>query len=120
MNHPLLTMGKVFAMNGANLAREAKLKNTPSKAFKRASPDFEPVDMWRAILTSEACGVLGAIPRTYNGFFVCMNYNHMPLMPNKNSLTTMSFMLFKENNLVTYGGTTRGDDLLGRLRLMAC
>ena len=65
--------------------------------------------MWRAILTSEAarrCGVLGAIPCTYIEFYVCMNYNHMPVMPNKDSLTTMSFMLFQENNLVTYRGTT--------------
>ena len=27
-------------------------------------------------------------------------------MPNKDSLTTMPFMLFQENNLVTYRGTT--------------
>ena len=41
-----------------------------------------------------------------NELYVCMNYNHMPVMPNKDSLTTMSFMVFQENNLVTYRGTT--------------
>ena len=64
--------------------------------------------MWRAILTSEAarrCGVLGAIPGNYKEFYVCMNYNLMPVMPNKESLTTMSFKLFQENNLLTYRGT---------------
>ena len=109
MSQPLWTMGKVFAINGANLAPEITFKITPSRAFKRASPDFYPVDVWRAILTSEAarrCGVLGAIPHTYNKFYVCMDYNHMPVIPNKDSLTTMSFMLFQENNLVTYRGTT--------------
>ena len=40
MNHPLWTMGKVFAINGADLAREITFKITPSKAFKRASPAF--------------------------------------------------------------------------------
>ena len=34
-----------------------------------------------------------------------MNDNHMPVMPNKDSLTTISFMLLQENNLVTYKGT---------------
>ena len=72
-------------------------------------PDFQPVDVWRAILTSEAarrCGVLGASPRTYNELNVCINYNHMPVMPNKDSLTTKFFMLFQENDLVTYRDTT--------------
>ena len=109
MNHPLWTMEKGCAINGADPAQEITFKITPSKAFKGASPDFQPVDAWRAILTSQAarqCGVLGAIPRTYNEFYVCMNYNHMPVMPNKDSLTTMSFMLFQENKSVTYRGTT--------------
>ena len=109
MDHPLWTMGKVFAIKDADLGREITFKITPSKAFKRASPDFQPVDVWRVILTSEAArrsGVFGAIPCIYNEFFVCINYNHMPVMPNKHSLTTMSFMLFHENNFVTHRGTT--------------
>ena len=109
MNHPLWTMGNVFAINSADLARGITFKITPSKAFKRASPNFQPVDVWRAILTSEAacrCGVFGTISRPCNGFYVCMNYNHMPVMPNKDSLTKTGFMLFQENNLVTYRGTT--------------
>ena len=109
MNHPLWTMGNVSATNGADLAREIMFNITPSKAFQRACPDFQQVDMRRAILTSEAarqCGVLGAIPRTYNEFYVCMTNNHMPVMPNKHSLTAMSFMLFQEDNLVIYRSTT--------------
>ena len=109
MRHLLWTMGNVFAINSADLAREITFKIRSSKFFKRGSPDFQPVDVWRAILTREAvrrCCVLGASSRTYNKFHVCMNYNHMPAMPNKDSLTTMFFMLFQENNLVPYRGTT--------------
>ena len=35
-----------------------------------------------------------------------MNYHNIPLFPQRDSLTSMSYMLFKENNLVTYRGTT--------------
>ena len=106
--------------------RDNKQRST-FQGFQTRFPDFQPVDVWRTILTfffllvasphypwgtiltSEAArrrGVLEAIPRTYNEFHVCMNYNHMPVMPNKDSLTTMSFMLFQENNFVTHRDTT--------------
>ena len=35
-----------------------------------------------------------------------MNYHNIPLLPQRDSLTSMSYMLFQENNLVTYRGTT--------------
>ena len=35
-----------------------------------------------------------------------MNYHNIPLLPQRDSLTSMSYMLFQENNQVTYRGTT--------------
>ena len=35
-----------------------------------------------------------------------MNYHNTPLLPQRDSLTSISYMLFQENNLVTYRGTT--------------
>ena len=37
---------------------------------------------------------------------MCMNYHNIPLLPQRDSLTSMSYMLFQENNLATYRGTT--------------
>ena len=82
---------------------------TFKKAYKQATPDFKQIDVWKSLLTSEAarqCGILGAIPRTQHEFYVCMNYHIIPLLPQRDSLTSMSYMLFQENTLVTYRGTT--------------
>ena len=35
-----------------------------------------------------------------------MNYHNISLLPQRDSLTSMSYMPFEENNLVTYRGTT--------------
>ena len=37
---------------------------------------------------------------------MCLNYHNIPLLPQQDSLTSMSYMLFQENFLVTYWGTT--------------
>ena len=37
---------------------------------------------------------------------MCINYHNIPLLPQRHSLTSMSYMLFQENNLVTDRGTT--------------
>ena len=123
MNDPLWTIGIVFAIHGADLARGITLQITPSKAFNCASPDFQPGYVCRAILTSRAacrCGVLGAVPRTYNKFYVCMNYNHMPVMPNKDSRNHDVSHAFPRKQLGHLPGHNRCDDLPGRLRLIAC
>ena len=73
------------------------------------TPDFKQIDVWKSLLTSEAarrCGILGAITRTYQEFYVCMNYHNIPLLPQRDSLTSMSYMLSQKTNLVTYWGTT--------------
>ena len=54
-------------------------------------------DVWKSLLTSEAarrCGSLGAILRTQHEFYVCMHYHNTPLLPQRDSLTSMSYMLF--------------------------
>ena len=35
-----------------------------------------------------------------------MNYHNIPLLPQRDSLNSISYMLFQEDNLVTYRGTT--------------
>ena len=109
LQHPLWTLGKVFCIRGSDLGKDKTFKVVPSKAYKQATPDFKQIDVWKSLLTSEAaqrCGILGAIPRTQHEFYVCMNYHNTPLLPQRDSLTSMSYMLFQENNLVTYRGTT--------------
>ena len=109
MQHPLWTHGKVFCIRGSDLGRDKTFKIVPSKAYKKATPDFKQIDVWKSLLASEAaqpCGILGAIPRTYQEFYVCMNYHNIPLLPQRDSLTSMSYMLFQENNLVTHRRTT--------------
>ena len=109
LQHPLWTLGKVFCIPGSDLRKYKTLKVLPSKAYKQATPDFKQIHVWKSLLTSEAacrCGILGAIPRTHHEFYLCMNYHNIPLLPQRDSLTSMSYMLFQENNLVTYRGTT--------------
>ena len=109
LQHPLWTLGKVFCIRGSDLGKDKTFKVVPSKAYKQATPDFKQTEVWKSLLTSEAarrCGILGAIPRTQHEFYVCMNYHNTPLLPQRDSLTSMSYMLFQENNLVTYRGTT--------------
>ena len=109
LQHPLWTLGKVFCICGSDLGKDKTFKVVPSKAYKQATPDFKQIDVWKSLLTSEAarrCGILGAIPRTQHEFYVCINYHNTPLLPQRDSLTSMSYMLFQENNLVTYRGTT--------------
>ena len=109
LQHPLWTLGKVFCIRGSDLGKDKTFKVVPSKAYKQATADFRQIDVWKSLLTSEAarqCGILGAIPRTQHEFYVCMNYHNTPLLPQRDSLTSMSYMLFQENNLVTYRGTT--------------
>ena len=109
LQHPLWTLGKVFCIRGFDLGKDKTFKVFPSKAYKQATPDFKQIDVWKFLLTSEAarrCGILGAIPRTHHKFYVCMYYHNIPLLPQRDSLTSMSYMLFQENNLVTYRGTT--------------
>ena len=107
LQHPLWTLGKVFCIRG--LGKDKTFKIVPSKRYKKATPDFKQIDVWKSLLTSEAarrCGILGAIPRTHQEFYACMNYHNIPLLPQRDSLTSMSYMLFQENKLVTYEGTT--------------
>ena len=109
LQHPLWTLDKVFCIRGSDLGKDKTFKVVPSKAYKQATPDFKQIDVWKSLLTSEAarrCGILGAIPRTQHEFYVCMNYHNIPLLPQRDSLASMSYMLFQENNLVTYRGTT--------------
>ena len=108
LQHPLWTLGKVFCIRGSDLGKDKTFKVIPSKAYKQARPDFKQIDVWKSLLTSEAarqCGILGAIPRTQHQFYVCMNYHNVSLLPQRDSLTSMSYMLFQENNRVTYRGT---------------
>ena len=103
------TLGKVFCIRGSDLGKEKTFKIVPSKAYKKTTPDFKQIDVWKSLLTSEAarrCGMLGAIPRTYQEFYVCMNYHNIPLLPQRDSHSSMSYILSQENNLVTYRGTT--------------
>ena len=84
LQHPLWTLGKVFCIHGSDLGKDKTFKIVPSKAYKKATPDFKQIDVWKSLLTSEAarrCGILGAIPRTYQEFYVCMNYHNIPLLP---------------------------------------
>ena len=109
LQHPLWTLSKVCCIRGSDLGKDKTFKVVPSKAYKQATPDFKQIDVWKSLLTSEAarrCGILGAIPRTQHEFYVCMNYHNTPLLPQRDSLTSMSYMLSQENNLVTYRGTT--------------
>ena len=109
LQHPLWTLGKVLCIRVSDLGKDKTFKVVPSKAYKQATPEFKQIDVWKSLLTSEAarrCGILGAIPRTQHEFYVCMNYHNTPLLPQRDSLTSMSYMLFQENNLVTYRGTT--------------
>ena len=109
LQHPLGTLGKVFCIPGADLGKDKTFKVVPSKAYKQATLDLKQIDVWKSLPTSEAArwsGILGAIPRTHHEFYVCMNYHNIPLLPQRDSLTSMSYMLFQENNLVTYRGTT--------------
>ena len=94
LQHPLWTLGKVFGIRGSDLGKDKTFKVVPSKAYKQATPDFRQIDVWKSI------------PRTHHQFYVCMNYHNIPLLPKRDSLTSMSYMLFQENNLVTYRGTT--------------
>ena len=108
LQHPLWTLGKVFCIRGSDLGKDKTFKVVPSKAYKQATTDFRQIDVWKSLLTSEAarrCGILGAIPRTHQEFYVSMNYHNIALLPKRDSLTSMSYMLFQENNLVTYRGT---------------
>ena len=109
LQHPLWTLGKVFCIRGSDLGKHKTFKFVPSKGYKQATPDFKQIDVWKSLLTSETarrCGILGAIPSTHHEFYVCMNYHNIPLLPQQESLTSTSYMLFQENNLVTYRGTT--------------
>ena len=109
LQHPLWTHGKVFCIRGSDLGKDKTFKIVPSKAYKKAIPDFKQNDVRKPLLTSKAdrrCGNLGAILGTYQDLHVCMNYRNIPLLPQRDSLTSMSYMLFQENNLVTYRGTT--------------
>ena len=108
LQHPLWTLGKVLCIGGSHLGKDKTSKIVPSKAYKKATPDFKQIDVWKSLLTSEAApqsGILGAIPRTYQEFYMCMNYHNQPVLPQRDSLTSMSYMLFQGNNLVTYRGT---------------
>ena len=109
LQHPLWTLGKVFCIRGSDLGKDKTFKVVPSKAYKQATPDFKQIDVWKPLLTSEAarrCGILGANPRTHHEFYLCMTYHNIPLLPQRDSLTSMSYMIIRENNLVTYRGTT--------------
>ena len=109
LQHPLWTLGKVFCIRSSDLGKDKTFKVVPSKPYKQATPDFRQIDVWKSLLSSEAarrCGILGAFPRTHHEFYVCMNYHNILLLPQRDSLTSMSYMLFQENNLVTYRGTT--------------
>ena len=109
LQHPLWTLGKVFCTSGSDLGKDKTFKVVPSKAYQQATPDFKQIDVWKSLLTSKAarrCGILGAIPRTHHEFYLCMKYHNIPLLPQRDSLTSMSYRLFQEKNLVTYRGTT--------------
>ena len=63
--------------------------------------------VWRAIVTSEAAHqycVFGAIPRTYSEFNVCMNYSHIPVMLNEDSLTMMVTCWGTMGAIISWGG----------------
>ena len=109
LQNPLWTLGKVFCVRGSDLGKDKSLKFVSSRAYKKATPDFRQIDMWKSLLTRDTarqCRILGASPRTYQEFYVCMNYHNIPLLPQRDSLSSMSYMLFQKNNLVTYRGTT--------------
>ena len=108
LQHPLWTLAKVFCIRGSNLGNVKTFKPVPSKAYKKATPEFKQMDVWKSLLINKAarrCGMLGAIPRTYQEVYVCMNYHNIPLLPERDFLTSMSYMLFQENNPVRYRGT---------------
>ena len=52
--HPLWTLGKVFCIRGSDLGKDKTFKIVPSKAYKKATPDFKQIDVWKSLLTSEA------------------------------------------------------------------
>ena len=122
LQHPLWTLGKVFCIRGSDLGMDKTFKVVPSKAYKQATPDFKQIDVWKSLLTSEAarqCGILGAIPRTQHEFYVCMNYHNTPLLPQRDSLTSMSYMLFQEKKPGHVSGHHGSHDLFGKILLLA-
>ena len=75
-NHlqPLATK-KTFGHQLYGPCCDIAFKITSSKALKCASSDFKSMDLWQATLACEVvchCGILQAIFRGYNKFYVCI------------------------------------------------
>ena len=105
----LWTLGKVFRIRGSDLGKTKLSKFPLLKHTNRPRWTSSKLTCGKSLLTSKAarrCGILGAIPRTHHVFYVCMNYHNIPLLPKRDSLTSISYMLSQENNLVTYRATT--------------
>ena len=49
LQQALWTVGKAFCIGGSDLGEDRTFKIVPFKAYKKATPDFKQIDVWKSL-----------------------------------------------------------------------